>query len=118
MGSNPTTRGPDKPTAGEINRLIEQYEYGPVRLAGTGDALYEWHLMFDNVVDARAVGSRDRYEAIARSIRDILSQRWFRTEETYERVNPKRIYYLSMEFLIGRSLANNITNLRLDPVVS
>jgi starch phosphorylase len=117
MGSNATTTGPDKPTAAEINRLIEQYECGPVQLAGTGDALYERHLMFDNVVDARAVGPRDRYEAIARSVRDILSRRWFRTEQTYERVNPKRIYYLSMEFLIGRSLANNITNLRLDPVV-
>src|SRR5262249_35614521 len=36
---------------------------------------------------------------------------------TYVRANPKRIYYLSMEFLIGRSLSNNIMNLQLDPVV-
>ena len=40
-----------------------------------------------------------------------------RTEQTYERENPKRGYYLSMEFLVGRSLANNIMNLRLDGVV-
>ena len=71
--------------------------------------------MFDNVVDAAAVGPRERYEAVARSVRDVLSQRWLRTEQTYERENPKRVYYLSMEFLIGRSLANNIMNLLLDP---
>src|SRR5207245_1767883 len=53
----------------------------------------------------------------ARSVRDVLSQRWVRTEQTYERENPKRIHYLSMEFLIGRSLANNVTNLLLDPVM-
>ena len=73
--------------------------------------------MFDNVVDLAAAGPRERFEAIARSVRDILSQRWIKTENTYARENPKRVYYLSMEFLIGRSLANNVTNLLLDPVV-
>ena len=50
-------------------------------------------------------------------MRDLLSQRWVRTEEHYARKNPKRVYYLSMEYLVGRSLANNITNLLLDPIV-
>ena len=65
----------------------------------------------------QAAGSRERFEALARSVRDLLSQRWVRTEEHYARKNPKRVYYLSMEYLIGRSLANNITNLLLDPFV-
>jgi starch phosphorylase len=98
--------------------LRRQYGCGPVELTGSPEALYERHLLFDNVVDPAAAGPRERYEALARSVRDVLSQRWVRTEQTYDRANAKRIYYLSMEFLIGRSLTNNITNLLLSPVVS
>jgi starch phosphorylase len=60
---------------------------------------------------------RERFEALAHSVRDLLAQRWVQTKTIYERQNAKRIYYLSMEFLLGRSLANNVTNLLLDPIV-
>jgi starch phosphorylase len=109
----PGTRATSVPAT---DKLLQHYGCGPVRLAGTDDALYERHLIFDNVVSPEAACPRDRYEAVARSVRDILSQRWLRTESAYERMNPKRVYYLSMEFLIGRSLANNVMNLLLDPL--
>jgi starch phosphorylase len=98
--------------------LLRQYGCGPVQFTGADHGLYERHLLFDNVVDPAAVGPRERFEAVARSVRDVLSQRWVRTEQTYDRENPKRVYYLSLEFLIGRLLANNVTNLLLDPLVS
>ena len=78
---------------------------------------YERHLITESVVDPAVAGPRERFEAFARAVRDLLSQRWIETERAYGRASPKRIYYLSMEFLIGRTLANNVTNLFLDDVV-
>ena len=101
-----------------VRLLNTQYGCGPVQFAGTNEALYERHLLFDSGVDLAAATARDRFEALARSVRDILSQRWLLTEKTYEQQNPKRLYYLSMEFLIGRSLANNVTNLLLAPLAN
>src|SRR6266566_6375123 len=97
--------------------LLGRYGCGPIRFSGHQDALYERHLLFDDVIDPADAGAREQFEAAARSVRDVLSQRWVQTERVYDRENPKRIYYLSMEFLIGRSLSNNVTNLLLDPFV-
>jgi starch phosphorylase len=98
----------------DLPTLLAQYGCGPIGLLGVDDALYERHLVFDNVTAASEAGPRERFEAFARATRDVLSQRWIETERLYQQRNPKRIYYLSMEFLIGRSLANNLTNLLLD----
>ncbi len=109
-----------RPTAAEndgaTTSLMQRYGCGPIQFTGDENALYERHLLFDHVVKVKAANVREAYEAFALSVRDVLSQRWIRTEDTYDRENPKRIYYLSMEFLIGRSLANNVANLLLDSI--
>ena len=99
-------------------RLPQHYGSDPVRFSGHPDALLERHLLFNDLIDPSTAGTRQTFEAASRSVRDVLSRRWALTQRTYHRENPKRIYYLSMEFLIGRSLTNNITNLLLSPLVS
>jgi len=108
-----TTRMKNRP--GAKQSLVERYNCGPVKLSGDANAFYERHVAFDQVVAERETSDRDKFEAIARSVRDVLSQRWLKTERTYRQRNAKRVYYLSMEFLLGRALANNISNLLIDP---
>jgi len=108
---------PTKTGTSKAANLLEQYGSGPIPFVGKEYALYERHLVFDRVIDPKVASARERFEAFSRSIRDVLAQRWVLTKTTYERENAKRIYYLSMEFLLGRSLANNVSNLLLDPLV-
>ena len=107
-----------KTAISDLSTLAAQYGCGPVKFAGAEEALYERHLLFDNIVSPSEITLRERYEAVAKSVRDILSQRWIQTHRSYQNENPKRIYYLSIEFLLGRSLGNNIANLMLDPVAA
>ena len=110
----------DQPPASSAERpageLLKRLNCGPVRFAGDANALFERHLTFDQVVPVGKASARDKYEAVARSVRDLISQRWLKTDATYLAKNSKRVYYLSMEFLIGRTLANTITSVTLDPI--
>ena len=110
----PDTLTQSSPTT---SQLLQQYGCGPIPFVGTENAFYERHLVFDRVIDPQVATPRECFEAFSRSIRDILAQRWVLTRATYAQKNAKRIYYLSLEFLIGRSLFNNVCNLLLDPLV-
>src|SRR4051794_36364850 len=78
-----------------ISDLLGEDAGKAVRLAGGPQALYERHLLFDQVTDPRSASARDRFEAVARSLRDLLSRRWLQTQQAHDRANPKRVYYLS-----------------------
>jgi starch phosphorylase len=108
---------PKTPEEWRVSELLKQYGCGPISFVGSENAFYERHLVFDRVIDPQVATARERFEAFSHSIRDILAQRWVLTKSTYNKANPKRVYYLSMEFLLGRSLTNNITNLLLSPLI-
>src|SRR6201981_16337 len=101
----------------KASELLQRYGGDGFRVAESKGALYERHLVFDRAIDPKVASARERFEAFAHSVRDILAQRWVQTKNTYEQQNAQRVYYLSMEFLLGRSLNNNVTNLLLDPLV-
>jgi starch phosphorylase len=71
------------------------------------------HLLYTCVKDTKDAGPVDLYRAMAHTVRDRLVQRWLATQRTYEDRDVKRVYYLSSEFLTGRSLGLCLVNLGL-----
>jgi starch phosphorylase len=72
------------------------------------------HISFSLAKDKYSATKRDYYLSLALAIRDRLVERWVRTQQRYYQVDAKRVYYLSLEFLMGRSLGNSIMNLEMD----
>ncbi|KAK2100218.1 hypothetical protein P7K49_021566 [Saguinus oedipus] len=72
------------------------------------------HLHFTLVKDRNVATPRDYYFALAHTVRDHLVGRWIRTQQHYYEKDPKRIYYLSLEFYMGRTLQNTMVNLALE----
>merc|ERR1712142_475510 len=69
------------------------------------------HLHFTLVKDRNVATKRDYYFALANTVRDHLVGRWIRTQQHYYEKDPKRVYYLSLEYYMGRTLSNTMINL-------
>ncbi|XP_023335716.1 glycogen phosphorylase isoform X4 [Eurytemora carolleeae] len=69
------------------------------------------HLHYTQIKDRHVATPRDYYLALADTVKDHLVSRWIKTQQYYYETDPKRVYYLSLEFYMGRSLTNTMINL-------
>ena len=86
-------------------------------LAEHPDEWTERYLLCQHLADPSLSSSRQQFEATSRFIRDLVAHRWVSTRRVREQAASKRIHYLSMEFLLGRTLRNNMMNLAAEPLV-
>ena len=76
------------------------------------------HLHYDLAVDRFSASPHDEFLALAWAVRDRLIDRWIRSQNAAYATKAKRVYYLSLEFLMGRSLGNNVVNLKIEDAVT
>ena len=77
---------------------------------------FERHLRRTLARDRYSATYRDRYYALALAVRDQLVERWIATQQEHHRKNVRRVYYLSLEFLIGRMMGNNVINIKMEDI--
>ncbi|XP_071081491.1 glycogen phosphorylase, muscle form-like [Haliotis cracherodii] len=83
----------------------------PVENVSNVKSTFNRHLHYTLVKDRNVATPRDYYFALAHTVRDHLVGRWIRTQQYYYEMDPKRVYYLSLEFYMGRTLSNTMVNL-------
>jgi glycogen phosphorylase len=86
-------------------------------LIGQENSWADRYLLCNHLLSPSSATSRQKFEATSRFIRDLVAHRWNKTRLAREQSKAKRIYYLSMEFLLGRTLRNNMMNLAAEPLV-
>src|SRR5262245_23569705 len=86
-------------------------------LTGRDENWTDRYLLCNHLVDPPLARSRQKFEAVSRFLRDLVAHRWVKTRQAREATVPKRVHYLSMEFLLGRTLRNNMMNLSVEPLV-
>ena len=93
----------------------EKSKYGKSKDAIKIDFAEQLKYTYD--ADLYHAKNNDRYNALVLAVRDRIIHQWDLTRTTYRKKDVKRVYYLSLEFLMGRAMTNNIINLKIEKEV-
>ena len=94
------------PRGAEARALERARELPNSRTASDLDTLkraFADHLQYSQGKDEHSATALDRYFAVAYAVRDRMMRRWIQTQQAYYREDAKRVYYLSLEFLMGKN---------------
>jgi starch phosphorylase len=99
----------------------EEFAFGTEELQISKEAFvksFNQHLRHTLARDQYEAADYEKFLAIAYTVRDRLIDRWIKTQQTYYKQNVKRVYYLSLEFLMGRSMGNAALNIDVEKEVA
>jgi glycogen phosphorylase len=105
-----TALSPDQETA---QRRIYELVDPPKNDVGSIEKSFVNHVRYVQAKDEYTATPRDYYEALAQTVKMRLVDQWIATQDRYYIEDRKRVYYLSLEFLLGRALGNSLINLGL-----
>ncbi len=96
---------------------MTNHDSSPMALAESIKEEFARNLKYSLATTRQICSKHELYLALALAVREHLINRWNATRDARIESKSKRVYYLSLEFLIGRSLDNNVINLGLDEAV-
>jgi starch phosphorylase len=96
------------------SRIGDESDSNVLHPAETIEQAFSRRMMYSLARDAFSASDLDAWRAAALTVRDRLVERWFVTQRSYYAADSKRVYYLSLEFLLGRLFRNSLLNLGLE----
>jgi len=119
---DPTTASGGSPSPSVVNILSSSRPAGPPLKPVTDEEFRELlkHRIKFSVAQnwGTNISNKNLHQALSLAVRDLMVDRMLQTEDRYQKAGAKRLYYLSMEFLVGRSLGNNLCNMGIVDLVN
>lgn len=94
-----------------MKRQISIRHIAPKESINTLKDAFNRHLHYTMAKDRNDASDWHFFMALAHTVKDTLVGRWIRTQQHYYKKDPKRVYYISLEFYMGRTLTNTMVNL-------